>query len=83
MPRQPITSNTLFYGDNLDMLRGYIADQRVDLCYLDPPFNSSRNYNVLFKRGGTDSHETGHSERYRWSVPPTGGSGSPKCLLIN
>ena len=44
-----ITENTLFYGDNLDILRDYLIDECVDLVYLDPPFNSSRNYNVLFK----------------------------------
>ena len=42
-------TNTLFYGDNLDILREYIADESVDLVYLDPPFNSNRSYNVLFK----------------------------------
>ncbi len=48
--------NTLFYGDNLDILREYIADASVDLVYLDPPFNSNRNYNVLFKdEKGVDS----------------------------
>jgi site-specific DNA-methyltransferase (adenine-specific) len=41
--------NTLFYGDNLDILRHSIKDESVDLIYLDPPFNSARNYNVLFK----------------------------------
>jgi site-specific DNA-methyltransferase (adenine-specific) len=41
--------NTLYYGDNLDILRRYIPDESVDLIYLDPPFNSNRNYNVLFK----------------------------------
>src|SRR5437764_1965210 len=40
--------NFLFYGDNLDVLRRYIADESVDLVYLGPPFNSNRNYNVLF-----------------------------------
>jgi site-specific DNA-methyltransferase (adenine-specific) len=39
----------LFYGDNLAVLREYVADGSVDLVYLDPPFNSSRNYNVLFR----------------------------------
>lgn len=39
----------LHYGDNLDVLRDKIADESVDLIYLDPPFNSSANYNVLFK----------------------------------
>ncbi len=41
-------TNTLYYGDNLDILRRYIADESVDLIYLDPPFNSSQSYNVLF-----------------------------------
>ena len=41
--------NTLYYGDNLDILRNSIADASVDLIYLDPPFNSKRDYNVLFK----------------------------------
>ena len=51
-----ITENTLFYGDNLDILRDYFIDECVDLIYLDPPFNSSRNYNVLFKdEQGLDS----------------------------
>ncbi len=40
--------NTLYYGDNLDILRRYIKDETVDLVYLDPPFNSNANYNVLF-----------------------------------
>jgi site-specific DNA-methyltransferase (adenine-specific) len=41
--------NYLYYGDNLDILRRYIKDETVDLVYLDPPFKSSQNYNVLFK----------------------------------
>ena len=54
MSPKPITDNTLFYGDNLPILREYIPDESVDLVYLDPPFNSNRSYNVLFK------DETGH-----------------------
>ncbi|MBU4496090.1 MAG: restriction endonuclease [Acidobacteria bacterium] len=41
--------NTLYYGDNLDILRRYISDESVDLVYLDPPFKSNQNYNILFK----------------------------------
>lgn len=43
-------TNRLFYGDNLDILRNreYFPDHCVDLIYLDPPFNSNRDYNVLF-----------------------------------
>jgi site-specific DNA-methyltransferase (adenine-specific) len=48
--------NTLFYGDNLTILREHVADGSVDLIYLDPPFNSNANYNVLFKTpDGIDS----------------------------
>jgi site-specific DNA-methyltransferase (adenine-specific) len=56
MPLRTIDSNTLFYGDNLDILREHIPDEAIDLVYLDPPFNSARNYNVLFKdESGKDS----------------------------
>lgn len=41
--------NTLYYGDNLDILRRYIKDESVDLVYLDPPFKSNQDYNVLFE----------------------------------
>ncbi len=55
MPRA-ITRNTLFYGDNLPILRDHLPDESVDLIYLDPPFNSNRSYNVLFKEeSGRDS----------------------------
>lgn len=43
-----MTKNLLYYGDNLDVLRRHIGDESVDLVYLDPPFNSNANYNVLF-----------------------------------
>ena len=45
--------NLLYYGDNLDVLRRHVADESVDLVYLDPPFNSNANYNVLFEEHGT------------------------------
>ena len=41
--------NRLYYGDNLTVLREHIKDESVDLIYLDPPFNSRQDYNVLFK----------------------------------
>ena len=48
--------NTLYYGDNLQVMREHIADQSVDLVYLDPPFNSNASYNVLFReKSGEDS----------------------------
>jgi DNA modification methylase len=45
--------NKLFYGDNLEVLRGYIKDETVDLCYIDPPFNSKRNYNQIYNNIGS------------------------------
>ena len=44
-----MASNSLYYGDNLDILRRYVQDESVDLVYLDPPFKSDQNYNVLFQ----------------------------------
>lgn len=44
-----LQTNVLYYGDNLDILRRYIPDESVDLIYLDPPFNSNRDYNVIFR----------------------------------
>ncbi len=41
--------NTLYYGDNLAVMREHVTDESVDLVYLDPPFNSNASYNVLFK----------------------------------
>ncbi|HUV63182.1 MAG TPA: DNA methyltransferase [Sedimentisphaerales bacterium] len=43
-----MTENILYYGDNLDVLRRHIPDQSIDLIYLDPPFKSDQDYNVLF-----------------------------------
>ena len=70
MSPNPITQNTLFYGDNLKILREYIPSESVDLIYLDPPFNSSRNYNVLFKdESGTDSEAqiTAFEDTWHWN----------------
>ena len=48
-------NRTLFFGDNLEILRKKIPNESFDLIYLDPPFNSNRSYNVLFKEGIIDS----------------------------
>jgi len=61
--------NTLYYGDNLDVLREHIPDASVDLIYLDPPFNSQRGYNVLFKtpKGHTsDAQITAFEDTWHW-----------------
>src|SRR5713226_5079059 len=49
-----VAGNVLYYGDNLDILRRYIRDETIDLVYLDPPFKSNQDYNVLFaEKDGT------------------------------
>lgn len=66
---KPISRNTLFYGDNLPILREYIPDESIDLIYLDPPFNSSRSYNVLFKDESgkeADAQITAFEDTWHW-----------------
>ncbi len=53
----PAWKNQLYFGDNLVILREHVADESADLVYLDPPFNSNANYNVLF--GQKQSSEAG------------------------
>jgi len=51
-----MAENTLYYGDNLEILRRYIEDESVDLVYLDPPFKSDQDYNILFaERNGSQA----------------------------
>jgi site-specific DNA-methyltransferase (adenine-specific) len=63
--------NTLYYGDNLEILRRYIEDESVDLIYLDPPFNSNADYNVLFaEKDGTQAHAqiTAFEDTWTWDL---------------
>jgi DNA modification methylase len=46
--------NQLFYGDNLEILRKSIENESVDLCYIDPPFNSQRKYNQIYNNIGSE-----------------------------
>jgi hypothetical protein len=61
--------NRLFYGDNLDIMREKIATDTIDLVYLDPPFTSDLNYNVLFKAEGLhadDAQVTAFKDTWTW-----------------
>ena len=60
--------NKLYYGDNLDVLRGTCADETVDLVYLDPPFNSNPNYNVLFaeKTARAPPRRSAFEDTWQW-----------------
>lgn len=63
--------NQLYYGDNLDVLRRYIPDASVDLIYLDPPFNSRQDYNVLFaeKDGSRSASQiTAFKDSWEWNL---------------
>jgi len=61
--------NTLYYGDNLNILREHIADESIDLIYLDPPFNSKHVYNVYLKTPKGHSSEaqvTAFEDSWTW-----------------
>jgi len=64
------SENVLYYGDNLPILQQYIKDESVDLIYLDPPFNSNADYNVLFheqdgSRITSRTRKSGQDDRLR------------------
>src|SRR5689334_10396783 len=62
--------NALYYGDNLAVLRESIADESVDLIYLDPPFNSNASYNVLFRSpagGGSAAQIEAFEDTWHWN----------------
>jgi DNA modification methylase len=64
-----LNENLLYYGDNLEVLRRHVKDETVDLVYLDPPFNSSQDYNVLFaEKNGTQSSAqiTAFEDTWHW-----------------
>jgi DNA modification methylase len=63
--------NQLYYGDNLDVLKRYVKDESVDLVYLDPPFNSRQDYNVLFaeKDGSQSSSQIrAFEDTWEWNI---------------
>ena len=59
--------NKLYYGDNLDILRKFIKDETVDLCYIDPPFNSKRNYNQIYNNIGTEDRAQAQAFMDTWT----------------
>ena len=63
-------TNRLYYGDNLAVLREHVADESVDLVYLDPPFNSNANYNILFRSptgGSADAQIEAFEDTWHWN----------------
>lgn len=63
-----MSENTLYYGDNLPVLREHVPDETADLIYLDPPFNSKRDYNVLFEEHDVESEAQirAFEDYWRW-----------------
>jgi adenine specific DNA methylase Mod len=75
--------NTLYYGDNLDILQRYIKDETIDLIYLDPPFKSSQNYNILFKeKNGSQaaSQIQAFEDTWTWSQEDEAGRKGTKDI---
>jgi 16S rRNA G966 N2-methylase RsmD len=67
-----LQDGALFYGDNLDVLKQYVDTGSVDLIYLDPPFNSNRDFNVLFARHNTlpdsvDAQVDAFADTWHWT----------------
>ena len=63
--------NTLYFGDNLNILREHVPDESVDLIYLDPPFNSNATYNVLFRETSGDASAAqiqAFGDTWHWSI---------------
>jgi len=64
---KPAAPNTLYYGDNLDILRRSVADDSIDLCYIGPPFNSNRNYNQIYNNLGSEDFAQAHAFTDTWT----------------
>ena len=72
--------NQLFYGDNLDVLRRHIKDESVDLCYIDPPFNSKRNYNQIYNNLGKEDQAQAQAFIDTWTWDDYANQGLAEIL---
>ena len=62
--------NRLYYGDNLDIQRNRIYSASVDLCYIDPPFNSKRNYFQIYNNQGGEDRAQAQAFVDTWELGP-------------
>ena len=60
--------NKLYYGDNLNVLRKYIKEDSIDLCYIDPPFKSDRTYNQIYNNIGKEDRAQAQAfvDTWKW-----------------
>lgn len=80
MSPQPIAKNALFYGDNLEVLRKSIKDETVDFCYIDPPFNSKRNYNQIYNNIGREDRALAQAFIDMWTWDTRANEGFAEIL---
>ncbi len=82
-----LATNVLYYGDNLDILRRYLPDGAVDLVDLDPPFNSNRDDNVIFRDesgNATDAQLLAFEDTWHWGPSADTQDGvRPSMYLFN
>ena len=72
--------NMLHYGDNLDVLRTKVKDESVDLCYIDPPFNSKRNYNQIYNNVGNEDRAQAQAFTDTWTWDDKANDGFDEIL---
>ena len=73
--------NTLYYGDNLNILRSRkIKDESIDLCYIDPPFNSKRNYNQIYNNVGDEDRAQAQAFIDTWTWDELANAGYTEIL---
>ncbi len=67
--------NELYYGDNLDVLRRKIVSDTIDLCYIDPPFNTKRNYFQIYNNQGSEDRAQAQAfvDTWEWGPETAGG----------
>lgn len=73
-------NNFLFYGDNLEVLRKRIRDETVDLCYIDPPFNSKRDYNQIYNNIGDEDFAQAQAFTDTWIWDDMANAGYSEIL---
>jgi DNA modification methylase len=73
-------NNQLYYGDNLEVLRKFIKDESIDLCYIDPPFNSKRNYNQIYNNIGKEDRAQAQAFIDTWTWDDHANQGLEEIL---